>query len=189
TKEELVISTLMLRSLKQARYSPICTGHFGLAAKYYTHFTSPIRRYPDLQIHRIIKETIDESLNEKRLNRLKAIVEKASEQSSIREREADEAQRQVEDLRKAEYMKNHIGEEYEGVISSITSFGMFVELYNTVEGLIRLNNLSDDYYIFDQENYLLFGEHTKKTFKIGDKINIKVDSVNIPLREVNFVLA
>ena len=187
-KEELVISTLMLRSLKKAKYSPSCTGHFGLAAKYYTHFTSPIRRYPDLQIHRIIKETIDEALNEKRLNKLKSIVEKASEISSIREREADEAQRQVEDLRKAEYMKSHIGESYEGIISSITSFGIFVELYNTVEGLIRLNNLSDDYYIFDQANYMLIGEHTKKVFKIGDTVNITVDSVNIPLREVNFLL-
>ena len=114
---------------------------------------------------------------------------KYAERSSDREKIAQKVERESEDIKKAEYMQSKIGNEYEGVISSITSFGMFVELYNTVEGLIRLNNLSDDYYIFDQENYLLFGEHTKKTFKIGDKINIKVDSVNIPLREVNFVLA
>lgn len=186
--EELVISTIMLRSLKKARYSPNSTGHFGLAAKYYSHFTSPIRRYPDLQIHRIIKESIDGKLNEKRLESLKTIVEKSSEISSITEREADEAQRQVEDLRKAEFMMQHIGNEYEGIISSITSFGIFVELYNTIEGLIRLNNLADDFYKFDQENYRLIGEHTKKIYKIGDRVKIEVDSVNVSLREINFNL-
>lgn len=186
TKEELVISTIMLRSLKQARYSPQGTGHFGLAAKYYCHFTSPIRRYPDLQIHRIIKEYLKGKIVEQRLENLKIIVEKAAEQSSIREREADEAQRQIEDLRKAEYMVQHIGEEFEGIISSITSFGMFIELYNTIEGLIRLHDLSDDYYIYDEKNLTLMGEHTKKTFKIGDRIKIKVDNVNLSMREINF---
>lgn len=188
TKEELVISTIMLRSLKQARYSPQGTGHFGLAAKYYCHFTSPIRRYPDLQIHRIIKEYLKGKIVEQRLENLKVIVEKAAEQSSIREREADEAQRQIEDLRKAEYMVQHIGEEFEGIISSITSFGMFIELYNTIEGLIRLHDLSDDYYIYDEKNLTLMGEHTKKTFKIGDRVKIKVDNVNLSMREINFTL-
>lgn len=187
-KEAPVISKLMLRSMKQAKYAPTCSGHFGLAAKYYCHFTSPIRRYPDLQIHRIIKETIEEKLTPKRIELLKPIVEKASEQSSIREREAEEAERQVEDLRKAEYMERHIGETFVGTISSLTSFGIFVTLENTVDGLIRLNELTDDYYIFDHASYKLIGEHTKKTFSIGDKLEITVESVNLEMREVNFSL-
>lgn len=187
-KEELVISTLMLRSLKQARYSPECSGHFGLAAKYYSHFTSPIRRYPDLQIHRIIKEVLRGSMNEGRIEQLKPIVANASEQSSLKEREAEEAERQVENLKKAEYMSKRIGEEYDGIISSVTSFGIFVELDNTIEGLIRLNTINDDYYIFDAENYQLIGEHRKRMFRIGDEVKIRVDSVSIEMREINFVL-
>lgn len=187
-QEEPVIAKMMLRSMRQARYAPNCIGHFGLAAKYYCHFTSPIRRYPDLQIHRIIKETIGESMNSKRIKHFEHIVETVSQQASILERNADEAQRQVEDLRKAEYMEKHIGESYEGRISSLTSFGIFVTLENTVEGLIRLHELSDDYYIFDVEHYRLVGEHTKRIFSVGDKVNIRVESVNTALREVNFSL-
>lgn len=188
-KEEPVIAKLMLRSMRQARYAPNCIGHFGLAAKYYCHFTSPIRRYPDLQIHRIIKETVQERMNEKRLQHFEAILDQVAEQSSMRERNAEEAQRQVEDLRKAQYMQAHIGECYEGTISSLTSFGIFVALDNTVEGLIRLHELSDDYYVFEPENYRLIGEHTKKIFTVGDRVRIRVESVSLKLREVNFSLA
>ncbi len=187
-KEELVVNTLMLRSLKQARYSPDCSGHFGLAAKYYSHFTSPIRRYPDLQIHRIIKEFLNGKMTQKRIEALKHIVSNASEQSSLRERAADDAERDVDDLKKAEYMADRVGEEFEGVISSVTSFGMFVELNNTVEGLIRVSNLEDDYYIFDTENYLLRGEHTKKVYRIGDALKVKVSKVNIDFKEIEFAI-
>lgn len=186
--EEMVVSTLMLRSLKQAKYSPDCSGHFGLAAKYYSHYTSPIRRYPDLQIHRIIKESINGKIDDKRMKSLKKIVAYSSEQSSIRERAADDAQREVEDLKKTEYMADRIGEEFEGRITSVTSFGMFVEIENTVEGLIRLSNLNDDYYIFDSENYVLIGEHTKKTYKIGDNLKVKVSSVNIDFKEIELTI-
>ncbi|SHJ83793.1 ribonuclease R [Tepidibacter formicigenes] len=185
-KEELVVNTLMLRSLKQARYSPECAGHFGLAAKYYCHYTSPIRRYPDLQIHRIIKEALNGKLTENRIQALKNIVVYSSEQSSLRERAADDAQREVEDLKKAEYMEDRVGEEFEGVVSSVTSFGIFVELDNTIEGLIRVSNLDDDYYIFDAENYVLIGENTKKTYRIGDALKIKVSKVNIDFKEIEF---
>ncbi|MCT4508642.1 MAG: ribonuclease R [Tepidibacter sp.] len=188
TNEELVVSTLMLRSLKQARYSPDCSGHFGLAAKYYSHYTSPIRRYPDLQIHRIIKESINGKIDEKRLQKLKQIVAYSADQSSLRERAADDAQREVEDLKKAEYMADRIGEEFEGRISSVTSFGMFIEIENTIEGLIRLSNLNDDYYIFDSDNYVLIGEHTKKTYKIGDSLRVKVASVNIDFKEIELTI-
>ncbi|MEJ8554569.1 ribonuclease R [Tepidibacter sp. Z1-5] len=186
--EEMVVSTLMLRSLKQAKYSPDCSGHFGLAAKYYSHYTSPIRRYPDLQIHRIIKEAINGKIDDKRIQSLKKIVSYSADQSSIRERAADDAQREVEDLKKAEYMADRIGEEFEGRISSVTSFGMFVEVENTVEGLIRLSNLNDDYYIFDSDNYVLIGEHTKKTYKIGDALKVKVSSVNIDFKEIELTI-
>ena len=124
----------------QARYSPECSGHFGLAAKYYCHFTSPIRRYPDLQIHRIIKEDINGEINEKRTDKLKNIVEYASKQSSEMERVAQEAEREVDDLKKAEYMSERIGEEFDGIISSVTSFGLFVELPNTIEGLVHMTS-------------------------------------------------
>lgn len=187
-KEELVVSTLMLRSLRQARYSPECVGHFGLAAKYYSHYTSPIRRYPDLQIHRIIKEQINGKLTHKRIEALKAIVANVSEQASLRERAADEAERDVDDLKKAEYMADKIGEEFIGVVSSVTSFGMFIELDNTIEGLIRLTNLEDDYYIFDSEKYTLTGEHRKKVYKIGDTLKIKVSRASAELKEIDFAL-
>lgn len=185
-KEELVISTLMLRSLKQAKYSPHCDGHFGLSAKYYCHFTSPIRRYPDLQIHRIIKEHINKKLDAKRITELRKIVEMSSSESSTKEREAEDAQRQVDDLKKAQYMSYRIGKVYEGVVSSVTSFGIFVELENTIEGRVSMNSLDDDYYIYDSQNYTLIGEHTKKIYSIGDVVKVKVDSVNLYLREIEF---
>ena len=188
TKEEESISTIALRSMKQAKYSPQCIGHFGLAAKYYCHFTSPIRRYPDLQIHRIIKEQLNNKLNNKRQEQLSHIVEYASTQSSERERAAELAERDVHDFYKACYMADKVGQEFDGVVSSVTSFGMFVELENTVEGLIRLANMRDDYYIYNQETYTIMGERSHKIFKIGDTVRIKVDNVNVDFREIDFVL-
>lgn len=188
TKEEESISTIALRSMKQAKYSPQCVGHFGLAAKYYCHFTSPIRRYPDLQIHRIIKEQLNNKINNKRQEQLAHIVEYASTQSSERERAAELAERDVHDFYKACYMLDKVGQEFEGVVSSVTSFGMFIELENTVEGLIRLANMRDDYYIYDQERYTIIGERTHKTFKIGDTVKIRVDKVNVDFREIDFAL-
>lgn len=188
TKEEESISTIMLRSMKQAKYSPSCIGHFGLAAKYYCHFTSPIRRYPDLQIHRIIKEQLNNKLNNKRQYQLAHIVEYASTQSSERERAAELAERDVHDYYKACYMADKVGQQFDGVVSGVTSFGIFVELENTVEGLIRLANMRDDYYIYNQETYSIIGERSKKTFRIGDSVRIEVDNVNVDFKEIDFKL-
>ena len=185
-KEEEAISTIMLRSLKQARYSPECSGHFGLAAQYYSHFTSPIRRYPDLQIHRIMKEHLNNKINKKRQEQLVNIVDYASTQSSERERAADLAERDVKDYYKAVYMEDKVGEEFDGVVSSVTSFGMFIELPNTVEGLSRLANMGDDYYIYDEMTYTIIGERTRKTYRIGDPVRIKVANINVDLREIDF---
>ncbi|MCC5909631.1 MAG: ribonuclease R [Clostridiaceae bacterium] len=187
-KEETVINTLMLRSLKKARYAGENLGHFGLAAKYYCHFTSPIRRYPDLAIHRIMKEYLQKQMNPKRQEQLKASVSYIADQSSTRERLADEAERETDDLKKAEYMAERIGEVYEGIISSVTSFGMFVELDNTIEGMVRLSSLVDDYYIYDSENHILLGERTKKVFRIGDVVKIQVARVDIRQKEIDFNL-
>ena len=185
-KEEGAISTIMLRSLKQAKYSPECSGHFGLAAKFYCHFTSPIRRYPDLQIHRIIKESLNNKISGKRQEQLTTIVDYASVQSSEKERKAELAERDVHDFYKALYMKDKVGQEFEGVVSSVTSFGIFVELDNTIEGLIRLANMNDDYYIYDESSYSVLGERTKKSYKIGDLVKIKVESVNVDFKEIDF---
>ena len=187
-KEETVVSTLLLRSMMQAKYSPECVGHFGLAAKYYCHFTSPIRRYPDLQIHRIIKEQINGKIDEKRITKLSGIVEVASKQSSEMERVAQEAEREVDDLKKAEYMQERIGEEFEAIISSVTSFGLFAELPNTIEGLIHITSLDDDYYIYDEAHLCLIGERTKKVYKLGDEVRVRCTRVDIDNREVYFDL-
>lgn len=187
-KEEKIINTLMLRALKKAEYSPQNLGHFGLAAPYYSHFTSPIRRYPDLQIHRIIKETLQGKMTGKRVKKLKEIVAKSSEISSERERLAMEAERETDDLKKTEYMTYHLEEEFDGIISSVTSFGMFVELENTIEGLVRISSLVDDYYIFDDENYLFRGERTKKTYRIGDSVRVKVIKADVSQKEIDFML-
>lgn len=186
--EEKAISTIMLRSLKQARYSPECVGHFGLAAQYYSHFTSPIRRYPDLQIHRIIKEFLNGKISQKRQDQLAQIVDYASTQSSEREREAELAERDVKDIYKARYMEDRVGEEFVGIVSSVTSFGMFIELDNTVEGLVRLADMSDDYYIFDENTFTILGERTKKMYRIGDVVKIKVEKVNVDFKEIDFKL-
>lgn len=188
-KEETVVSTLLLRSLKQARYSPECVGHFGLAAKYYCHFTSPIRRYPDLMIHRIIKEFLHGKIDKERSKKLIGIVDYASVQSSDMERVAQEAEREVDDLKKAEYMQRKIGEEYDGIISSVTSFGMFVELPNTIEGLVHISYLTDDYYIYDERHLSLIGERTKKIYRLGEEVRIKVQKVNLASHEIYFEIA
>ena len=185
-KEEMVLSTLLLRSMMKAKYSPECSGHFGLAAKYYCHFTSPIRRYPDLIIHRIIKEVINGGLSEKRTERLRKEVEVASKQSSDMERVAMEAEREVDDLKKAEYMSERIGEEFEGIISSVTNFGLFVELPNTIEGLVHMSSLDDDYYVFDERHLTLVGERTKKMYKLGEEVKIIVSKVDLASHEVYF---
>ena len=185
-KEEMVLSTLLLRSMMKAKYSPECSGHFGLAAQYYCHFTSPIRRYPDLIIHRIIKEVINGGLSEKRTDKLNKEVQIASKQSSDMERIAMEAEREVDDLKKAEYMSERIGQEFEGIISSVTNFGLFVELPNTIEGLVHMTSLDDDYYVFDERHLTLIGERTKKMYKLGEDIKIIVSKVDLTSHEVYF---
>lgn len=187
-KEETVINTLMLRSLKKAKYSEVHGTHFGLAAKYYSHFTSPIRRYPDLQIHRIIKLFISNKLDNKKIKHLKKILPKIAEQASKRERIAEEAERETEDYKMVEYMSDKLGQEFEGIISSVTSFGMFVELDNTIEGLVRISTLMDDYYIYDELNYCLVGERTRRIHKIGDVVRVKVVNTNLTKREIDFEL-
>ena len=174
--------------MKQARYSPECIGHFGLAAKYYCHFTSPIRRYPDLIIHRIIKKHLRGKLDEKTTRRFIGAVDYASIQSSERERVAQEAEREVDDLKKAEYMSERIGEVYSGIISSVTNFGMFVELPNTVEGLVHISELEDDFYHYDDRHMALIGERTKNIYKLGDEVEIIVDRVDIDAHEIYFKL-
>lgn len=189
TPEEPLISRLTLRSMKQARYSPECTGHFGLAAEYYCHFTSPIRRYPDLQIHRIIKEHLKGGMPEKRQEHYHKILSEVAVQTSNTERRAEEAERETVKLKKAEYMQDKIGEIYEGVISSVTSFGMYVELPNTVEGLIHMTTLKDDYYFYDEEHYELVGEHTNHRYKLGQALKIRVAGVDELTHNIDFELA
>ena len=188
--EEKVISNLLLRTLKVARYESENRGHFGIASKFYCHFTSPIRRYPDLFIHRIISKYLDENydVSEEFIEEYKAEAEDRAKQSSEREKIATTVEREAEDMKKAEYMENKIGEEYEGIISSITSFGMFVELENTVEGLIRFENLGDEYFIYDEDRKRLIGERTNTVYKIGDKVNIIVINARKDLRQIDFAL-
>ena len=186
---EAMISRLVLRSMKQAKYTTECSGHFGLAAKYYCHFTSPIRRYPDLQIHRIIKDNLRGRLmREGRTEHYAEIPDEVARQSSVCERRADEAERESDKLKKAEYMSYHLGEEFEGIISGVTGWGLYVELPNTVEGLVHVNTLRDDYYIFDQETYELRGEMTKKVYKLGDKVRVRVADADKMLKTVDFEL-
>ena len=214
--EEKVISTLILRTLKVAKYEPENKGHFGIASKCYCHFTSPIRRYPDLFIHRVISQYLNDNNNKieikndistsKKVNleekqAIKIIknklpeeiyekyigqAEKYAEQSSECEKIAQKVERDAEDVKKAEYMQNKIGEEYKGIISSVTSFGIFVELENTVEGLIRFDNLGNEYFIYDEDNKTLIGEKTKKVYHIGDKIKIRVIAANKQTRRIDF---
>lgn len=188
TPEEALISRLTLRSMKQAKYTVTNEGHFGLSTKYYCHFTSPIRRYPDLQIHRIIKENLRGKMNEKRISHYERILPEVARQSSQTERRADESEREVEKLKKVEYMKQFIGEYFEGVISGITTWGMYVELPNTVEGMVHVNSMEGDYYYYDEEHYMMIGEHTKKMYKLGQKVTIEVVGCDRVLRTIDFEL-
>lgn len=187
TEEEALISRLTLRSMKQAKYMPVCTGHFGLAAKYYTHFTSPIRRYPDLQIHRIIKENLRGGLTEKRIAHYDKILTGVTVQCSASERRAEEAERETIKLKKCEYMSRRIGESFEGVISGVTTWGFYVELPNTVEGLVHVSELHGDYYVFDEERMELRGEMSGRSFKLGQKIRVVVTGTDRLTRTIDFI--
>lgn len=187
--EENIINTIMLRSMKKAFYDPACQGHFGLGVKYYCHFTSPIRRYSDLIVHRIIKETLQGKLSEKKLGNFEKKVLVASDTCSKTERLAQELEREVEKLKKAEYMSYHVGEEFDGIVSGVASFGFFVEIESTIEGMVRVESLKDDFYDFENTKYRLIGRRTNKIFRLGDQVKILVDSVDIQNREINFVLA
>lgn len=189
TEEEAMLSRLTLRSMKRAQYTTECTGHFGLAAKYYTHFTSPIRRYPDLQIHRIIKENLHGGLSEKRFSHYEKILPETAKQCSTTERRADDAERDVEKLKKTEYMSYHIGEEFEGVISGITQWGIYVELPNTIEGMVHVTSLDGDYFIYDEAHYEMVGEITKITYKLGQRLRVKCVGADTFARTIDFHIA
>ncbi len=186
--EEHVVNTVMLRSMKKAFYGTECEGHFGLGVKYYCHFTSPIRRYPDLMIHRIIKESIQGKLDVKRIKVLKKRTERAALIASTTERQALELEREVEKLKKAEFMTYHVGEVYEGIINGVASFGFFVEIENTIEGMVRVDYLNDDYYDYEAPKYRLIGRRTNKIYALGDDVTIKVHSVDLQDREINFTV-
>ncbi|WP_281975989.1 ribonuclease R [Halobacillus litoralis] len=187
SQEEMIISKLMLRSMQQAKYDPQGLGHFGLATDFYTHFTSPIRRYPDLTVHRLIRTyLVEEKLDYKTRKHWKDQMPEIARHSSEMERAAVDAERETDDLKKAEFMQDKIGEEFEGVISSVTSFGMFVELPNTVEGLVHVSTLTDDYYSFREKEFAMIGERTGNIFRIGDEVTIRVTNVNLDERVVDF---
>ena len=186
--EQRLINTMLLRSLRQARYSGVNFGHFGLASLYYTHFTAPIRRYPDLVVHRILRKQLQNDIDQKQEKKLVKIVERVAKLSSERERIAEEAERESVDLKIAEYMASRIGETYEAIVSGVTSFGIFVELDNTIEGLVHVSHMEDDYYHFNEKTMALIGERTGKTFRIGDVVQVKVYNVNIAERHIDFVL-
>lgn len=188
TPEEALISRLTLRSMKQAKYTIDCTGHFGLACQYYCHFTSPIRRYPDLQIHRIMKEQLRGRLNEKRIDHYNALLPEVAKHSSEMERRADEAERETDKLKKVEFMERHIGEIYEGVISSITAWGVYVELPNTIEGMIHVSMLPGDYFYYDEETYEMVGQATDIRYKLGQTLKIRVHATDKILRTIDFVI-
>ena len=190
-EEKKIISSYMLRTLKLAKYSEECIGHFGLAAKYYCHFTSPIRRYPDLFIHRVISDYIDSGymLDDKKISKYSSDAIEYAKLSSSAEKQATTIERDFDDLYKCIYMNNYIGEEFEAVISNVTSFGIFVRLENTVEGLISFDNINDlDYYIYDEKKHRLIGERTSKIFKIGDKLKVKLVKSDVALREIDFMI-
>lgn len=186
--EEGLIGRLALRSMKQARYTTDCEGHFGLAMKYYCHFTSPIRRYPDLQIHRIIKENLHGGMKEKRIEHYQKILPEVTEQTSALERRADDAEREVEKMKKAEYMEQFVGKDFEGTISGLTTWGMYVELPNTIEGMIRVADIPGDYYYYDEDLHRMVGENTGKVYKMGEPLRIIVAGVDKLTRTIDFVL-
>lgn len=188
-QEELVISKLMLRSLKQAKYDPNSVGHYGLSTQFYTHFTAPIRRYPDLTVHRLIRKyLIEGDMSPETINYWKSVMGEIAKHSSEKERAAVDTERDVDDLKKAEYMLDKIGEEYDGVISSVTSFGLFVELENTIEGLVHVSFMGDDYYYYSAQHQALIGEMTGKVYRIGEAVKVKVTNVNVEERTIDFNL-
>lgn len=189
TPQEALISRLTLRSMKKAQYTVDCTGHFGLACQYYCHFTSPIRRYPDLQIHRIIKEQLRGRLLENRIAHYQEILPQVAKHSSEMERRADEAERETEKLKKVQYMEDKIGQIFEGVISGITAWGIYVELADTVEGMIHVSRLAGDYYYYSEESYEMIGRDTGRCYKLGQRIRIMVDGVDYLQKSIDFVLA
>ena len=186
--QEALISRLTLRSMQRAKYSIECAGHFGLACRYYCHFTSPIRRYPDLQIHRIIKESLHHKLKHERIEHYEDILGDVASHSSSRERLADEAERETDKLKKAQYMQKHIGEVFTGVISGVTNWGIYVELPNTVEGLVHISKIEGDYFYYNEDSYELTGERTHKRYVLGQTVNVRVNAVDMDLRAVDFVL-
>ena len=188
SQEEAMISRLTLRSMKQAKYSPDNDGHFGLATKYYTHFTSPIRRYPDLQIHRIIKDNLRGRMTESRRDHYAKILTEVTMQASSLERRADEAERETVKLKKVQYMKKFYGEEFEGVISGITKWGLYVELPNTVEGLVHVANMMDDHYDYDETHFQMVGTHTGKRYELGQKVKVRVTGCDTIARTIDFEL-
>ncbi len=189
-KEERVINTLLLRTMAKAKYSEENLGHYGLASKFYTHFTSPIRRYPDTIVHRLIREyLIDKKTNNENIKRLSRLMPEIATQTSKKERDAISAEREVNDMKMAEYMLNHIGEKFTGIISSITSWGFYVELKNTVEGLVHASNMKDDFYDFDDKSMTMIGRRNKKVFRIGDEIDVIVKSADKSLGEIDFILS
>lgn len=188
TPEEALISRLTLRSMKQAKYTIDCTGHFGLACQYYCHFTSPIRRYPDLQIHRIIKEQLRGKLNEKRIGHYNELLPEVTKHASEMERRAQEAERETDKLKKVEYMEQHIGETFEGVISSITAWGIYVELPNTVEGMIHVSMLPGDYFYYDEETYEMVGQATDIRYKLGQTLKVQVHDTDKISRTIDFII-
>ncbi|WP_353893854.1 ribonuclease R [Proteinivorax hydrogeniformans] len=186
--EQRVISTVTLRSMRQAKYHQDNKGHFGLAAKFYTHFTSPIRRYPDLMVHRILKWIVTGKMNEKRVKHLQRAMPDVGLHTSTQERKAEEAERETVDLKKVQYMEGHIGDEFEGTISGVTNFGMFVELPNTVEGLVHISNMTDDYYHYHEKTYSLVGEKTSKRYRLGDKVRVTVAKIDKNEKIIDFLL-
>lgn len=188
TQEENLISRLTLRSMQQAKYSPYCTGHFGLACQHYCHFTSPIRRYPDLQIHRIIKDFLRGRMTDDKAAHYRGILDMVCKKTSEAERRADEAERETEKCKKAQYMAERIGESYTGVISGVTAWGIYVELDNTVEGLVHISKIPGDYYIFNESEYEIRGEKTGRTFRLGQKLDITVAGVDLESKTVDFAV-
>jgi len=189
TPNEALISRVTLRSMKRAKYTTGCDGHFGLAARYYCHFTSPIRRYPDLQIHRIIKENLKGELSDKRQEHFRSILDQVALSTSTLERRADDAERDADKMKQCEYMQGHIGEVYKGVISGLTSWGIFVEFPNTIEGMIRLGDLYDDHYLFDESRMEVYGEYFMKTYRLGEEVNVVVTDANSFMRTIDLRFA
>ncbi len=189
TPEEAMISRMVLRSMKQAKYADVCTGHFGLACKYYCHFTSPIRRYPDLQIHRIIRDHLRGRMTEEREQHYREILPEVAEHSSKMERRADDAERETDKLKKIQYMEERIGETFDGVISGVTGWGLYVELLNTVEGMIHVSKLPGDYYFLEEKSGEMVGEATGRRFRLGMPVKIRVDECDEIARTIDFSLA